>query len=82
MNVDLNALPVYIKTEIRTYGGKVYTNVHARWWNRIGIFYSHFDWFVTCLQKQMLPAGIYRKFCLKNCRQANDKLSRWQSFWN
>ena len=85
-NIELNPLLVhddrYIKTKIRTYGEKVYTNF--RLLMGMGIFYNHFYLVITCLWKQILPASI-----LDNCaykiadRQITDYLddNLFKSWW-
>ena len=50
-------------------------------WYRMWIFYSHFYWLFTCIWKQILPANIFRKLCLKNYKETYDRLSYWKSFW-
>ena len=64
----MNALPVYddrcIKTKVRTYGDKVYTNFRGLNVPEDGvkcepftiIFYS----FLTCLLEQILSTSIFR----------------------
>ena len=57
----------YLKTKIRTYVSKVYTNVcdlNVPEWYRMWIFYNHFYWFFIWLRKQILSAHIIRQLCL------------------
>ena len=75
-NNELNALQVYddryIKTKIKTYGDKVYTNfpglnapedhLISEYLAVISSFYS--PWFFTCIRKQISNASTFRKLCL------------------
>ena len=67
----MNTLPIYdgtcIKTEIRTYGDKVYTNfrsLNVPEDGRMKKIFSHFYWFFTYLWKQILAASMFRQMCL------------------
>lgn len=51
----------YIKTKIKIYDNKVYTDFHGLDDEQMWIFYSYFYWLITCLQKQILPARILRQ---------------------
>ena len=33
------------------------------------------------IQQEILSANIFRQLCLENCRQTNDRLFPWKSFW-
>ena len=65
-NIELSAVLVYdgryIKTKIRTYGDKGYTNFHNLNVPENGVefesFYNNFYWFFICLWKQILSASI------------------------
>ena len=77
-NIELNALPVYddryIKTKIRTYDDKVYTNFH-------GLNVPEND--IKCKSFTVISIDsllVYDKKCylqvyLDNCKQTNDRLS-------
>ena len=77
-NIKLNALPVYddryIKTKIRAYGNKVYTNFHGLDVPEDGIEYESciiisID---SLLFLKINITCIFRQLCLIN---ANDRLS-------
>ena len=82
-NIELDALPVYddryIKTKIRTYGDKVYTNFYDLNVLEDDIKCKSFtDISIDSLlvyQQKMLSASIFRRLCLKNYKQRNDRLS-------
>ena len=85
----MNALPVYndryVKSKTRTYGDKVCTSfdgVNVPEGDAECESFSQFYWFFISLWKQILSASIFRQLHLYNCRQANDRLSWWQNFWN
>ena len=75
-NNELNSLQVYddryIKTKIKTYGDKAYTNfpglnapedhIISEYLAVISSFYS--PWFFTCIQKQISNASTFRKLRL------------------
>ena len=75
----------YIKTKIRTYGDKFYTNFHDLNVPEDDIECEPFtDISIDSLfryQQKMLSASIFRRLCLKNYKQRNDRLSWWKSFW-
>ena len=33
------------------------------------------------IQHEILSANIFRLLCLENCKQTNDRLFQWKSFW-
>ena len=81
--VKLNPLSVYddryIKTKIRRYGDRAYTNFHGLNVPEDDIECESFT--VTsidsllCIREQILSASIFRQLWLQNCKQTNDRLS-------
>ena len=70
-SIGLNALPVYdnryIKTEIRTYGNKVYSNFCGLNVPEDDIECESFTAIFTdfyCIRQKILPSSIFRKLCL------------------
>ena len=72
--IESNALLVYddwyVKPKIRTYGDKGYTNFRGL---NVPEEDKNFYWFFICTRKQILLESIFRKLCLKNYKQTNDK---------
>ena len=69
-NIELNVLPIYdryIKTKIKTYGHKVYTDFHRLNVPEHGVECESFIIISTdCLWEKILSATIFRKLCLCN----------------
>ena len=75
-SIYLNALPIYydrsIKTKIRTYNDKVFTNLRDFHMLEIDIKCDSF--IVTCIdpllvfENQILPTTISEQLCLWNCK--------------
>ena len=64
--IELNALPIYgdryIKTKIRTYGNKVYTD-----FRNLNVSEDHIEcesFTVISIWQQILPSSIFRQLCL------------------
>ena len=80
---ELNTLPVYdiryIKTKIRTYGDKIYTDVRDLNVPEVDVKCECFTIIsidsLLVYKKQILLASIFRQLCLSNWKQANDRLS-------
>ena len=88
-NIELNALPAYddkcIKTKIRTYGDKVYTNF---WGLNVSQDDIEFESFTVISIRSLLvyENKYYLQVYLGNCtykiaKKTNDKLSWSKSFW-
>ena len=86
---ELNTLPVYdiryIKTKIRTYGDKIYTDVRDLNVPEVDVKCECFTIIsidsLLVYKKQILLASIFRQLFLSNWKQANDRLSWWKPFW-
>ena len=84
-NIEMNTLPVYddryIKTKVRTYANKVYTNFHCLNMpegNTECEPFTVISIILVCEKKYYLQ--VYLDNCVYNCRQENNKLSWWQYF--
>ena len=64
-NTELNALPVYddryIKSKIRTYGDKIYTNFCDL---NVPEDDIECESFYTCRRQEILSASIFKQLCL------------------
>ena len=88
-NIGLNALPVYdnryIKTKIRTYGVKVYTNFRDLNVPEDGVEFKPFT--IISIGSLLVYENKYYlqvyldSFPCENCKHTNDRLSWRQFFW-
>ena len=88
INIAWKVLPVYdnryIKSKIKTYGDKVYSNFRGLNMQEHDIeseSLSHFYRLFACIQKQILQTQVCLDNVLTKCKQTNDKLSWLKSFW-